>query len=233
MKAMLLAAGRGERMGGLTQTCPKPLLPVAGKPLLLHHLERLMAAGFDEVVVNASYLGDQIEQFLQQLDIPMTIHLSREPERLETGGGIYNALPLLGNDPFLVVNSDVWTDYPLTQACREPLRFDRLAHMVMVTNPPHNPSGDFSIDRNGLLHNIDEPGLQLDSQESLTFSGISVLSPLLFQSSEAGRFPLAPLLRQAAARQLASAEKYTGCWIDVGTPERLELVEQNLQERSR
>ena len=140
MKAMILAAGRGERMGHLTQTCPKPLLKVAGKPLLQHHLERLSAAGFTQVVINVAYLGEQIERFVQQQFLPsmagaMEILISAEADCLETGGGIHNALPLLGEQPFVVINGDVWTDYPLQQL---PTTLKGLGHIVLVDNPNHN-----------------------------------------------------------------------------------------------
>lgn len=221
MKAMLLAAGRGERMGSLTDHCPKPLLPLAGKPLLRHHLERLSRAGIDEVVVNASYLGDQVEDFLQQqTDLPLSIQVSREAERLETGGGIHNALPLLGEAPFLLLNADVWSDYPLKQLPPEP---EGLAHLVLVNNPEHNPHGDFALVDGQVL---------AQGEPRYTFSGISVLHPALFRHSEAGRFPLAPLLRQAMAEGQVQGELYCGRWIDVGTPQRLQVVEQILQEQT-
>ena len=220
MKAMLLAAGRGERMGALTEHCPKPLLAVAGKALLRHHLERLAAAGFEEVVVNASYLGDQVEAFLaRQTDLDMHLAVSLEPERLETGGGIHNALPLLGNEPFLVVNSDVWCDYPLHKLPRRP---QGLAYLVMVNNPNHNPDGDFALQGHSVL---------AAGAPQFTFSGISVIDPALFADCEVGRFPLAPLLREAMSRNQVQGELYTGYWVDVGTPERLAAVEQKLQER--
>lgn len=225
MKAMLLAAGRGERMGPLTEHCPKPLLPVAGKPLLRHHLERLARLGIREVVVNASYLGDQVEDFLtQQTDLGMGLLVSREPERLETGGGIHNALPLLGDEPFLLVNSDVWCDYPLQQL---PQRPSGLAYLVLVDNPEHNVKGDFAL----LGGDVVAEGLG-ESEPRLTFSGISVIDPALFAHCEPGRFPLAPLLRDAMGKGKVQGEHYKGYWVDVGTPERLSAVEQKLQEQT-
>jgi MurNAc alpha-1-phosphate uridylyltransferase len=237
VKAMLLAAGRGERMGALTEHCPKPLLPVAGKPLLLHHLERLAQAGIQQVVINASYLGQQIQEFVQtQVQLPLQIQVSMEPQRLETGGGIYNALPLLGDAPFLVVNSDVWTDYPLQRVLQLPVS---LAHLVMVDNPPHNPEGDFALYRSGEQvaeeqHDICRVGSDTQGHADVpryTFSGISVLSAALFHGCQEGRFPLAPLLRQAMARGEVSGEYYSGYWVDVGTPQRLQAVEQKIQEQ--
>ena len=225
MKAMLLAAGRGERMGPLTEHCPKPLLPVAGKPLLRHHLERLAQMGIRDVVVNTSYLGDQVEDFLaQQTDLGLGLFVSREPERLETGGGIQNALPLLGSEPFLLVNSDVWSDYPLQQL---PQRPPGLAYLVLVNNPAHNLSGDFALRGQDVV----AEGLP-DALPRLTFSGISVIDPVLFADCEAGRFPLAPLLKQAMGQGKVQGEHYAGYWVDVGTPDRLAAVEQKLQEQT-
>jgi len=220
VKAMLLAAGRGERMGALTERCPKPLLPVAGKPLLRHHLERLSQAGVRDVVVNVSYLADQIEQYLQQqTDLPLSIQVSREAQRLETGGGIHNALPLLGEAPFVLINSDVWSDYPLQQLPAEP---GGMAHLILVSNPPHNPNGDFGLGGSRVT---------TQGEPRYTFSGISVLSPRLFKGCEPGPFPLAPLLRQAMEQGTVSGEHYSGGWVDVGTPQRLRVVEQILQEQ--
>ena len=221
MKAMVLAAGRGERMGELTRDCPKPLLPVAGKPLLRHQLERLAAAGGAQGGVNISYLADQVEAFLrQQEDLPLSIAVSREPERLETGGGIHHALPLLGTEPFLLVNSDVWTDYPLQRLLRPPAG---LAHLVLVPNPPQHPAGDFALVADQV---------RAEGTPRLTFSGISVVRPELLAGCEAGRFPLAPLLREAMASRQVTGECHRGEWLDVGTPERLRLLEQKLQENS-
>ncbi len=220
MKAMVLAAGRGERMGSLTDHCPKPLLPVAGKPLLRHHLERLAQAGIKDVVVNASYLGDQVADFLdRQTDLGLQLTVSREPERLETGGGIHNALPLLGNAPFLLLNSDVWCDYPLQQL---PQTLPGLAHLVLVNNPEHNPAGDFALE---------DGAVSVQGHPRFTFSGISVIDPALFAACEAGRFPLAPLLREAMTQGKVQGELYNGYWVDVGTPQRLMAVEQTLQEQ--
>lgn len=223
MKVMLLAAGRGERMGPLTDTTPKPLLPVAGKPLLQHHIERLAAAGFSDIVINTAYLGEQIAAFVgdgQRFGVP--VHISAEGERLETGGGIFNALALLGDEPFAVVNSDVWTDFPLQSL---PRTLNGLAHLVLVPNPPHNEKGDFLLQGNQCVGEGDG--------RRLTFSGISVLSPALFAGAQAGRFPLAPLLRQAIVQGQVSGECHDGIWIDVGTPERLRVVEQLMQEREK
>ena len=215
MKAMILAAGRGERMGALTATTPKPLLEVAGKPLLAHHIERLRAAGVTEIVINTSYLGAQIRDYVGSGDKwQLKIVCTSEPERLETAGGIINALPLLGADPFLVVNGDIWLDFPLTQL---PGSLSGLAHLVLVDNPPHHPEGDFGFD-------AATGKLKEESPIRLTFSGLSVLSPLLFADCHPGKQPLAPLLRQAIACGKVTGEHYRGRWIDVGTPERLQQV---------
>ena len=212
MKAMLLAAGLGTRMRPLTDHAPKPLLPVAGRPLLEHHLRRLAAAGFREVVINHAWLGEQIEaRFGDGAALGLHIVYSPEGQPLETGGGIHRALPLLGSEPFLVLNSDVWTDYPL-QRLRESTP-DR-AHLVLVDNPDHNPRGDFELAADGAV------GL-LEAGPGLTFAGLSVLHPALFDGCSGGAFPLAPLLKQAMAMGLVSGEHYRGQWLDVGTPERL------------
>ena len=223
MKVMLLAAGRGERMGALTENTPKPLLEVAGKPLLQHHIERLVAAGFREIVINTAYLGRQIADFVGDGSrFGALVHISAEEERLETGGGIFHALGLLGQAPFVVVNSDIWTDFPLASLPQEP---SGLAHLVLVPNPSHNPAGDF-----GLEHGL------CQAEEGVprwTFSGISVLNPALFAEARSGRFPLAPLLRAAMARGQVSGEAYRGIWIDVGTPERLRAAERIMQEKNK
>ncbi len=218
---MILAAGRGERMRPLTDRMPKPLLPVAGKPLIEHHIEALLQAGFEEIVINHAYRGEQIEAALgdgRRWGIP--IRYSPEPAgALETGGGIFKALPLLGPAPFLVINGDIWTDYDLTRlAGLEP----GLAHLVLVDNPPHHPDGDFRLSPEGLCHPDGNRGRRL------TFSGIGLYRPALFDGCRAGAFPLAPLLRAAMAEGEVSGEHYTGRWVDVGTPERLAALNRDL-----
>ncbi|AZC25696.1 N-acetylmuramate alpha-1-phosphate uridylyltransferase MurU [Pseudomonas sessilinigenes] len=221
MKAMILAAGKGERMRPLTLTTPKPLLPVAGVPLIEYHLRALAAAGFREVVINHAWLGEQIEAALGDGQRwGLSIRYSAEGQPLETGGGIFQALPLLGEEPFLVVNGDIWTDYDFA-TLRRPLV--GLAHLVMVDNPAHHPTGgDFCLE-NGLLHD-GQPGAA-----TLTYSGISVLHPQLFRDCAGGAFKLAPLLREAMAQGQVSGEHMHGQWIDVGTVERLAQVEDLLQ----
>ncbi len=221
MKAMILAAGKGERMRPLTLTTPKPLIRAAGVPLIEYHLRALARAGFTEIVINHAWLGQQIEDHLGDGSrFGLSIRYSPENEPLETGGGIFRALPLLGEEPFLVVNGDIWTDYDFA-TLRRPLA--GLAHLVMVDNPAHHPTGgDFCLD-NGLLHD-GEPGAS-----TLTYSGISVLHPRLFEHCRAEAFKLAPLLREAMAKGLVSGEHMHGQWIDVGTIERLAQVEHLLE----
>ena len=217
MKAMILAAGRGERMRPLTDHTPKPLLKVGGKPLIVWHIERLAKAGIREIVINHAHLGSQIEQSLgngAQWDV--SIQYSPEVIALETAGGIANALPLLGNAPFCVVNGDVFTDYDFDQLAANAdavTNGEATAHLVLVNNPPQHPNGDFSI-LNGRLVNASEP--------MYTFSGIGVYQPSLFSGIVRGEAAkLAPLIRDAIGQSKASAEHYGGVWHDIGTPQRL------------
>lgn len=220
MKAMILAAGKGERMRPLTLHTPKPLIPVAGQPLIEYHLRALAAAGFSDVVINHAWLGPQIEAHLGDgRRFGVSIAYSPEGEPLETGGGIFKALPLLGSEPFVLVNGDIWTDYDFARL-RTP--FNGLAHLVLVDNPGHHGAGDFSL-VDGQVGN--------DGPAKLTFSGLSVLDPALFKDSQAGAFKLAPLLRQAISEARVTGEHYTGAWVDVGTPERLAEAERLITER--
>lgn len=217
MKAMILAAGLGKRMRPLTDHCPKPLLPIAGKPLIVHHLERLQRAGIEDVVINVSYRAEQIIAALGDgAAYQLRIHWSHETTPLETGGGIYKALPLLGDAPFLLVNGDVWCDYLPTSTL---LQKNDLAHLVLVDNPDHHPNGDFSLMGNRATAH----GPQL-----LTFAGISLLHPELLAGSPPGAFALAPLLKQAMAADRVSGEYFSGHWVDVGTPDRLAALERYL-----
>lgn len=213
MRAMILAAGRGERMGHLTEHVPKPLIEIAGKAMIVHHIERLRAAGVTEFVVNLAYRGDQIRAHLGNGEaFDVRIQFSVEPEgALETGGGIAAALKLLGPEPFIVVNSDVWSDFDCSTL--HPPAGD--AHLVLVPNPTHNARGDFRFDRGKI---VQEGGCMA------TFAGIGVYRPELFRQPHPLRFALAPLLHEAAARGRVSAELYAGGWIDVGTPERLKMA---------
>lgn len=220
MKAMILAAGRGERMRPLTDKTPKPLLPVGDRALIEYHLLRLAEVGITEIVINLAWLGDQIENRLgngQAYGVSIE-YIHEGAQALETGGGIFNALPLLGQTEFLVINGDVWTDYPFQQL---PSHINGLAHLVLVDNPAHHPQGDFAIDAEG--HAIVESG------DKYTFSGIGLYSPKLFSRCQAGIFPLAPLLRDAMAQQQVSAEYYRGVWSDVGTVERLQQLDKFLR----
>lgn len=218
MKAMILAAGLGKRMRPLTDHCPKPLLPVAGKPLIVYHLERLRAAGIDEVVINVSYRAEQIIEALGDGDaFGLRIHWSRETAPLETGGGIQQALPLLGEAPFLLVNGDVWCE---ALPAHHALQGADLAHLVLVDNPAHHPGGDFGLSA-GRVTQTTTP--------RLTFAGISVIHPALLAGQPQGAFALAPLLRAAIDHHQVSGEHYPGPWVDVGTPERLAALENRLQ----
>jgi len=217
MKAMILAAGLGTRMRPLTNHTPKPMLKVAGLPLIEHQVRRLVAAGITDIVINHAYLGEQIEAYLKDGSaFNCTIQYSSESEPLETGGGIYKALPLLagegGEDPFLLVNGDVWLDMDYASVIHTPKT--GLAHLVMVNNPDFNPQGDFYL-ANGLLASE-------GNGSALTFSGVSILHPHLFKDCSAGIFKLAPLLKDAMRTQQVSGELYAGFWLDVGTPERLQ-----------
>ncbi|WP_248795366.1 N-acetylmuramate alpha-1-phosphate uridylyltransferase MurU [Pseudomonas sp. MWU13-2105] len=223
MKAMILAAGKGERMRPLTLHTPKPLIRANGTPLIDYHLHALATAGFTQVVINHAWLGQQIEDYLGDGSrYGLSIAYSPEGEPLETGGGIFRALPLLGDEPFLVVNGDIWTDYDFA-SLRRPIT--GLAHLVMVDNPPHHPAGgDFNL-FDGRLYDGGTQG------EKLTYSGISVLHPQLFAGCSDAAFKIAPLWREAMARGLVSGEHMHGHWVDVGTVERLAQVEQLLKER--
>ncbi|MGJ3441466.1 N-acetylmuramate alpha-1-phosphate uridylyltransferase MurU [Pseudomonas sp. Je.1.5.c] len=223
MKAMILAAGKGERMRPLTLHTPKPLVPVAGEPLIEYHLRALAAAGVSEVVINHAWLGQQIEDHLGDGSrFGLTIRYSAEGEPLETGGGIFKALPMLGEAPFLLVNGDVWSDYDFRQL-NKPL--EGLAHLVLVDNPGHHGRGDFRLQGAQVVDGDDAPG-------TLTFSGISVLDPALFAGCQPGAFKLAPLLRQAMAQGKVTGERHGGLWVDVGTLERLAEVERLIGERA-
>lgn len=221
---MLLAAGRGERMRPLTDTRPKPLLKLRGKPLIEWHIERLRAAGFGELVVNVAWLGDRLRDFLGDGSRwGVSIALSEEPPgALETGGGIHRALPLLGEAPFLVVNADVWTDYPFARL-RAALRAGDLAHLVLTDNPPQHRRGDFVLRAGRVVSG---------EQGRLTYTGIGVYHPELFAACRPGRFRLAPLLESAMARGRVSGEHNRGLWSDVGTPERLRELEDDHDARA-
>jgi MurNAc alpha-1-phosphate uridylyltransferase len=214
MRAMILAAGRGERLRPVTDSIPKPLVEIAGKPLIEYHLQALANAGFREIIINQGHLGDMLPAVIGDGSRwGVTIHWSDEqPEALETGGGIFKALPLLGSTPFLVVNGDIWTDYPYARL--RAIKCDQ-AHLVMIPNPPQHAAGDFSLQ---------QARIRDEGDNKLTFSGISVYHPRLFEGCKPGKFSVVPLLRSAMETHLVTGEEYRGEWEDIGTLERLESL---------
>ncbi|MGB3287720.1 MAG: nucleotidyltransferase family protein [Burkholderiaceae bacterium] len=229
MRAMILAAGRGERMRPLTDTLPKPLLRVGGRPLIVWHLMRLAKAGFTDVVVNHAWLGHKIEEALGDgRRLGLHISYSAEPQALETAGGIVQAMDFFQDRPFLVINGDVWCDWDPAQApaiAADIQSHGKLAWLLMVDNPPQHPKGDFRLDETAHL------GMDDGAPDStaLTFSGIGIYQPSLFQGLERGRpAPLAPLLRQAMQQRRIVGARHDGDWVDVGTPERLAALDQRL-----
>ena len=229
MKAMILAAGRGDRMRPLTDHTPKPLLEIAGKPLIQWHIENLKQAGFKDIVINISWLGDQIPKALgdgSKFDINLQYSDEQEQGALETAGGIVKALPLLGDDTFLVVNGDVWCDFPYSNI--SPLDKDDLAHLVLVNNPEHNPTGDFALNKKRVTEEVDVIGSNIVNNK-FTFSGIGYYHPDLFTNLTQGKHPLAPLLREKMREDKISGEHFTGDWRDIGTPERLEELNLTIQ----
>ena len=263
MKAMILAAGRGERMRPLTDHTPKPLLTAGGRRLIEYHIDALVAAGMREIVINHAHLGRQIEETLGDGSrYGAQISYSPEGEALETGGGIFKALPLLGDAPFVVVNGDIWTDYPYAQLpetlhgmaaapalpatapcvalppasmpspAPTALMHPCMAHLVLVDNPAHHPGGDFALRiGNNVVpgtNNVYDP---MPGERALTFSGIGVYHPELFAGCIPGKFQLAPLLRQAMRQQAVTGVHYTGHWMDIGTPQRLDELDRHLTAR--
>jgi MurNAc alpha-1-phosphate uridylyltransferase len=228
LKAMILAAGRGERLRPFTDRVPKALAPVAGRPLIAHLIARLAQSGFTELVVNVSHLGHVIEHELGDGSrYGVRIRYSREARALETGGGIAYALPLLGEAPFVVVNGDIYSDFDfgrLKHALAALARGERLAHLVLVDNPAHHPAGDFCLSGGRVA---------TDGAPRLTFSGIGAYSPALFASVERGtRRPLSALLAPAMAAGHVAGEHHRGLWIDIGTPQRLAELERALASRA-
>jgi N-acetyl-alpha-D-muramate 1-phosphate uridylyltransferase len=221
MKAMILAAGRGVRMRPLTDTTPKSLLAAGGKPLIVWQLEKLAGAGFTDVVINHAHLGHMIEAALGDGSrFGVSVRYSPEGEALETAGGIALALPLLGTEPFLVINADIYTDFDFSTLARVDLQ-DGLAHLVLVDNPPQHPRGDFALEAG---HVRDSGG------HLLTFSGIGVYTPRLFGGiPPKAKVPLAPLLRKAMAADRVTGEHYRGRWQDIGTTERLAALDAELR----
>ena len=230
MHAMILAAGRGERMRPLTDTCPKPLLPAGGRPLIAWHLERLANAGITDVVVNHAWLGDRIESALGDgRAYGVRLRYSAESTALETAGGIARALPFLGDEPFLVINGDIWCDWDPARAPGLAAKWpaDRLAHLVLVDNPAHHPEGDFVLQPHGpVMPRTDA------AAPALTFAGIGIYRPALFSHTDPDRpAPLAPLLRRAMAAGAVTGERHAGRWVDVGTPARLAALDSELKAR--
>lgn len=219
-RAIILAAGRGNRLRPLTDHCPKPLVTVAQKPLIVYHIENLAKAGIRDIVINLYHLGEQIEAYLGNgASFGVNIVYSKEPSLLEVGGGICQALDLLGPNPFMVVNGDIWTDYAFA---RLPKNCQGLAHLVLVDNPEHNLAGDFALQANGQLCRQATPG-------ALTYSGIALLHPALFAGCAQGTaFRLAPLFDKAIVNQQLYGEYFNGAWTDVGTVERLQSLERAL-----
>ncbi len=208
---MILAAGRGKRLRPLTDHLPKPLLKIGDKALIEYRLAALAKAGVREVVINLAYMGETIFKTLGNgARYGIAIYYSHEPKEggLETGGGIFQALPLLGNDPFIITNADVWTDFPLETLPNQP---EGLAHLIMVDNPPHNPQGDFGLQDGYILET---------NNNRLTFSGIYVLRPELFANCTAGFFSIVPLLRKAMQLRQVTGVYYPGIWQDLGTLEQ-------------
>ena len=227
-RAMILAAGRGERMRPLTDHTPKPLLEAGGKPLIVWHIERLRAAGFRELVINHAHLGHRLEEALGDgTAFGVRIAWSPEASALETAGGIRHALPLLGGAPFVVVNGDVFcdADFAALRVAAAGLRADGpLAHLLLVGNPEHHPEGDFNLDAAGLLHAEGAP--------RLTFSGLGAYHPALFAAlADDTPAKLAPLLRAAMAAHKVTGRRHGGRWIDVGTPQRLAELDRELQHK--
>lgn len=229
MRAMILAAGRGQRMRPLTDHTPKPLLEVGGKPLIVWHIERLVTAGYTDIVINCAWLAERLQQALGDGSrYDARLHWSPEDPALETAGGIARALPLLGPHPFLVVNGDIWCDWDFKRAreLRNHLN-DRqaAAWLLLVNNPPQHPRGDFVLTAGG---QVQDPAM--DGTRTLTFSGIGIYDPALFRPlSRDEPAPLAPLLREAMAQNLVIGSQHEGQWLDVGTPERLQHLDTLLR----
>ncbi len=225
MKAMILAAGLGNRMRPLTLHTPKPLLAVGGKPLIVWHIEKLQKIGITDIVINTAWLGEKLAQALGDgSQFGVNIHWSHEGEGLETAGGIIRALPLLGSEPFILINGDVWTSMDFAPLLNVRLQGND-AHLVLVDNPPQHPHGDFILAQ-GKAYTFD----QAAAGEALTFSGLSVIDPKMFAGLEGGKRPLAPLLKQSMLEGKVAAGKLLGEWVDVGTPERLNALDEQIQQ---
>lgn len=240
MKAMILAAGLGTRLRPLTLTTPKPLLEVGSKPLIVWHIEALRQAGIEDIVINTAWLGEKLVAALGDGNaLGVRIAWSHESEPLETAGGIIRALPLLGSEPFVLINGDVWTRYPLSSLMGHTLGND-LAHLVLVPNPPQHPAGDFRLldgrvavkvgDANSLPSSHSPQSSLQSSSMAYTFSGLSKLHPALFAGHGEGKAALAPFLKAAMNAERVSGALWEGAWVDVGTPERLRELDQQIQQ---
>jgi len=219
MKTMILSAGRGERMRPLTDTIPKPLLEVNGKPLIVWHIERLAKSGFKEIIINVAHLGYKIIEALgdgSKWGVKIVYSDEQNEGALESAGGIVKALALLGSEPFLVVNADIWTDFNFNASFN---LGDDLAHLILVKNPEHNLGGDFGLVSNRVLS---------DADEKYTFSGIGYYKPQIFKHLNYGKNALAPVLRDLMRQNVVSGELLSGSWTDVGTPKRLEEINKNI-----
>lgn len=224
---MILAAGVGERMRPLTEHTPKPLLRVADVPLIEHLIRRLAASGLRELVVNVSHLGEQIVEYCGDGSAwGVAIAYSHEQTPLETAGGVLQALPLLGDAPFLVANADVWIDYPFARLVAASLRPEESARLVMVDNPPQHPAGDFLLDDDGWIRVL-APGAA-----GCTYAGVGLFTPAFFSALSPGKTPLRPLLDAAIARGALGGERHVGQWHDVGTPERLRALDVAVRTRA-
>jgi len=218
MKVMILAAGRGERMGNLTQNCPKPLLKVKGRCLIDWHLIKLSEAGFKDVVINVAYLSKEIIEFVGDgSKWGLNISISEEEQALETAGGIKKAIKYLWDEPFAVINADIFSDYNYKNLKNRSLQKKSIGHLVLVNNPEHNPKGDFGIMDDGIL--------TMNSERPLTFSGIAIYDPKFFSGLTRGiKIKLAPMLEIAINKKCIQGELFEGAWSDVGTPERLNMI---------
>ena len=222
MKAMILAAGRGKRLDPLTETTPKPLIKVGNKPLIQYHIENLASAGIKEIVINTCWLGEQIESYFGDgSSFGLTINWSKESELLETGGGISNALHLLGSEPFLLINADIWSNFSLSSLVEKKLPPDIGANLILIPNPAHNKAGDFTLKSGNIV------GIPASQKITYTFSGISVLRPEIFTkyTTLTKSFPLLDVLSKQISLEGVIGSIYRGIWWDSGTLERLDALD--------
>ncbi len=225
MKAMILAAGAGRRLGTLGQQLPKACLNIGGEPLVVHHIKKLQSAGITDIVINYAYLGEHIVEAVGDgRQWGVNIHYSPEaPPGLETGGGIFNVLDVLGSEPFCVMNADLWSDFDYRLLRREP---EQLAHLIMVPNPDFHPTGDYYLDQGYISQHA-----TMTDTSKYTFAGIGVYRPELFHGSQPGRFKLAPLLNQAMETKGVTGELYDGPWFNINTPETYQQVQEWLDDK--